>query len=191
MPGAYYQRNLPHWQEDGRAVFITWRLSGSLPLAVISRLRSSKSAEVGKRFREFDIALDAASSGPLWLKDDRVAELVGAATARVAEQGLGRVHAWVVMPNHVHVLMEPKVAMGRITQLLKGRTARQANIILGRTGEHFWQDESFDHWVRDEGELLKIKKYIEQNPVVAGLVSRAEDWKWSSASGDRVLQRGF
>ena len=186
MPGAYYERNLPHWQEDGRAIFITWRLSGSLPVAVMSRLRSSKSVEVGKRFRDFDIALDAAGSGPLWLKDDRVAELAGAAIARVAEQGLGRVHAWVVMPNHVHVLMEPKVEIGRITQRLKGRTAREANVVLGRTGQHFWQEESFDHWVRHEAELVKIKKYIEENPVAAGLVEQAEDWKWSSAGRARV-----
>jgi len=61
-------------------------------------------------------------------------------------------------------------------------TRRQANAILGRTGRPFWQDESFDHWVRGPEELEKIVRYIEENPVAAGLVERAERWRWSSAS---------
>jgi len=53
---------------------------------------------------------------------------------------------------------------------------------LGFSGSHFWQDESFDHWIRNPGEWHKIRKYIEQNPVAAGLVDKPEDWPWSSAS---------
>ena len=126
-------------------------------------------------------ALDSASTGPRWLRDERVADVVAAGIKRVAEDGLCRVHAWVVMPNHVHVLMEPRASLGAITKRLKGTTARAANSILGRTGKYFWQDESFDHWVRDEAQFAKIKRYIERNPVAAGLVARGEDWKWSSA----------
>ena len=66
-------------------------------------------------------------------------------------------------------------------QSLKGVTARDANRILGRTGETFWQAESYDHWVRDEKEWLRIAGYIENNPVKAGMVSLAEDYRWSSA----------
>jgi alkanesulfonate monooxygenase SsuD/methylene tetrahydromethanopterin reductase-like flavin-dependent oxidoreductase (luciferase family) len=50
------------------------------------------------------------------------------------------------------------------------------------TGERFWQDESFDHWVRDPAEWQKIRAYIERNPVSAGLVAKPEEWPWSSAS---------
>jgi REP element-mobilizing transposase RayT len=64
---------------------------------------------------------------------------------------------------------------------LKGSTARQANLILGRTGESFWQDESFDHRVRNEAELYRIVRYVEYNPVVAGLATNPGDWLWSSA----------
>jgi REP element-mobilizing transposase RayT len=64
---------------------------------------------------------------------------------------------------------------------LKGSTARQANLILGRTGEAFWQDESFDHRVRDEVELHRIVRYVEHNPVNASLVANPGDWPWSSA----------
>jgi hypothetical protein len=60
------------------------------------------------------------------------------------------------MPNHVHVLLLPKMSLPVIMRWLKGSTARQANLILGRTGEAFWQDESFDHRVRDEAELDRL-----------------------------------
>jgi REP element-mobilizing transposase RayT len=86
------------------------------------------------------------------------------------------------MPNHVHVLILPHVALPQITHWIKGTTAREANRLLGRTGELFWQDESFDHWVRNEREFHRIVAYIEENPVSAGLVATAEDWPWSSAT---------
>jgi putative transposase len=90
--------------------------------------------------------------------------------------------AFVVMSNHVHVLLLPKIAPSRLMQSLKGVTAREANRALCRTGETFWQAESYDHWVKDEQEREKITRYIENNPVTAGLVARAEDYCWSSAS---------
>jgi putative transposase len=70
----------------------------------------------------------------------------------------------------------------QITHWIKGRTAREGNLLLGRTGEPFWQDESYDHWVRNEREFHRIVKYIEWNPVSAGLVTKPEDWPWSSAT---------
>jgi len=87
----------------------------------------------------------------------------------------------VVMANHVHLLIEPSVPLARITKVLKGFTARRANQLLGRTGERFWQEESYDHWVRNEQEFYRIAAYIERNPVAAGLVEKPEDWAWSSA----------
>ncbi len=90
------------------------------------------------------------------------------------------------MANHVHVLLLPRVAPTRLLQSLKGVTAREANLLLGRTGESFWQRESYDHWVRDSAELERIVAYIENNPVKAGLVPRAEDYRWSSAGEGRA-----
>jgi len=69
---------------------------------------------------------------------------------------------------------------------LKGVTARDANSILSRKGKHFWQDESFDHWVRSPREFDRIRTYIEMNPVSAGLASCPEDWPWSSATNKPV-----
>jgi REP-associated tyrosine transposase len=177
----YYERTLPHWQPEGRDLFITFRLSGSLPSHIMSALRASKTKELGKRFREFDNELDKSSSGPLWLREPRIAELIVVEIKNLAKQGICGIYAWVVMPNHVHLLLKPRKSMAIITKALKGTTARQANLLLKRTGNHFWQDESFDHWIRDEAEFEKVKKYIERNPVVAGLVGKETDWDWSSA----------
>ena len=88
---------------------------------------------------------------------------------------------YVVMPNHVHMLIMPIQPVSVITRWLKGSTARRANSMLRRTGKPFWRDESFDHWVRNGRELHRIIDYIEMNPVEAGLVEVAEDWPWSSA----------
>jgi type I restriction enzyme R subunit/putative DNA methylase len=90
------------------------------------------------------------------------------------------------MPNHAHLLILPKVPVPVIMRWLKGSTARRANLLLGRTGQRFWQDESFDHWVRHNTELDRIVQYIEENPLAAGLVSSAELWPWSSAGWQAV-----
>jgi putative transposase len=84
--------------------------------------------------------------------------------------------------NHVHVLLTPLVELRQVTKAKKSYSARKADEILGRTGEPFWQDESYDHWIRNEEELNRVIRYIEWNPVKASLVERIEDWPWSSAS---------
>ena len=90
--------------------------------------------------------------------------------------------AWVVMPNHVHLLILPQVELPQITQWIRGRTAREANVLLGRVGQPFWQHESYDHWVSNEKELQRIAAYVEENPVSAGLAATPEDWPFSSAT---------
>jgi len=76
------------------------------------------------------------------------------------------------MANHVHLLVLPRVSPSRFLQTLKGYTAREANRLLGRTGQPFWQAESYDHVVRDDRESDRIKGYIENNPAKAGLVAK-------------------
>ena len=61
---------------------------------------------------------------------------------------------------------------------LKRFTAKEANRILFRTGQPFWQDESYDSAVRDDAEFRRIANYIEMNPVRAGLVEKPEDWEF-------------
>ena len=86
-----------------------------------------------------------------------------------------------MIANHVHVLLLPLISPSHLLKSLKGATAHAANRLLGRTGEPFWQRESYDHLVRDDKERKRVAAYIENNPVRAGLVSRAEGYPWSSA----------
>jgi putative transposase len=177
----FYRRHLPHWQKNGSALFITWRLYGSLPAQIFRDIRINDNA--GKQFALLDRELDKASYGPIWLKDARLAQTV-VDSLRFGEEHLElyRLSAYVVMSNHVHVLIWPRELLDRITKCIKNYTSRECNRILGTTGQKFWQDESFDHAVRTEEEFYRIKRYIEINPVKAGLVTRPEDWPWSSAS---------
>ena len=114
-----------------------------------------------------------------------IAKLVVDAIHR-AEQQMQHyeLHAYVVMSNHVHMLVSPKVEVSKLTHSLKRFTAREANRILGLTGRPFWQEESYDRQVRDAAEFERIKRYIEYNPVVSGVVASPQDFPWSS--GGRV-----
>jgi len=183
---AYYQRHLPHWQPDGAALFITWRLHGSLPASLLKQpSEPSEQATAGQAFRALDSLLDAAPTGPMWLRNPGVAAMVVSTLRRgESEMNWYRLAAFVVMSNHVHVLLEPAAPATKITQWIKGTTAREANRLLGRVGERFWQHESYDHWARNETEFQRIMRYIEFNPVAAGLVGGIEKWPWSSASAD-------
>ncbi len=97
--------------------------------------------------------------------------------------------AFVVMPNHVQVVLMPYEKLSGIMRWIKASTAVRANQVLGRTGQGFWQREYFDHWIRSSRELSRIIEYTEANPVKAGLAGCAEAWLWSSASkntGDKI-----
>jgi len=136
----------------------------------------------GHAFVAQDRALDRCSSGPLWLRHPRVADLLAhAILIGENERQYYELGAWVIMPNHVHLLILPKVPVAVLMRWLKGSTARSANRILGRTGQPFWQDESYDHYLRRSSQIGRTAAYIEQNPVSAGLVRCAECWPWSSA----------
>jgi hypothetical protein len=185
----FYRRKLPHWHPDiseAAFLFVTWRLAGSIPRTRLPPKRlageSACPTLTGRAFLALDREADKAVFGPVWLRDTRVARVVANALL-YGETGRDfyQLRAWVIMPNHVHAVLRPKTSLPVIMRWLKGSTARQANLILGRTGEAFWQDESFDHRVRDEVELHRIVRYVEHNPVNASLVANPGDWPWSSA----------
>jgi REP-associated tyrosine transposase len=178
---VYYQRNLPHWQPQGKRIFLTWRLYGSLAAVFLSNLHKNTSLEPRKKFLSLDGRLDCADFGPVWLKETQIAQAVVNAIGSVANEGWCIVFAYVVMPNHVHLLLEPKTELRLVTRAIKGPTARVCNEFLNRTGQPFWQQESYDHWVRNPSSFERIRRYIENNPVSAGLVKSPERWEWSSA----------
>jgi putative transposase len=160
-------------------LFLTWHLHGSLPA---SRYPPPHKVSAGQAFVWIDRYLDEARSGPMFLGQGPIARLVVESLFRGVALGHYELAAWVVMANHVHVLLLPKVSPSRLLKSLKGYTAREANRLLRTTGEPFWQRESYDRWVRDKAEWHKIAAYIENNPVRAGLVSHAEQFPWSSAN---------
>ena len=177
----HYERRLPHWDTVDQPLFVTFRLHGSLPAHRV--FPPDGLADSGKAFVAMDRLLDRGASGPLYLKRPELADLVVAAL-HDGESRFHRyqLHAYVVMPNHVHVLVTPRVVATRWLAPLKGFTAHQANELLGRSGQAFWQDESYDHLVRSEVEFDRIQYHIEENPVKAGLALEPERYLWSSAA---------
>jgi putative transposase len=176
---VFCRRRLPHWQPAGKPVFLTWHLHGSLP----QNRFPPPGLSAGHAFVWMDRYLDEARHGPTWLAREEIARIVVDAMRYAADTlGYYDLDAYVVMANHVHVLVEPHVAVTRLLQCIKGFSAREANRVLDRTGEPFWQSECYDHWVRDEAELRRVRCYIENNPVRAGLARRPQDYRWSSAN---------
>ncbi len=174
-----YWRRLPHVSATKQPVFLTWRLHGSLPS---HRPFPAGALRSGQAFAALDRLLEEAGTGPFYLRQPAVAALVVEAihynsrTLRHYD-----LHAFVVMPNHVHLLVSPAIALPKLTKSLKGITAKRANAMLASIGRPFWQEESYDHVVRCETEFERIRRYIEENPVRAGLVRRTSEYRWSSA----------
>ena len=193
-PASIYKRSLPHWQQAGATYFVTFWLVDSLPKEVFDRWReemnlalrkAAKAADasesekrdaaekIAEEYREkLDRHLDE-SIGECWLRDPDVSAIVADALHHF-DGGRYLLGSYVIMPNHVHVLVRPAMEhkLPDILQSWKSFSAKEANKVLGRTGE-FWQAESFDHIVRDEQQLEKFGRYIEENPLKAGIVARA------------------
>ena len=135
----------------------------------------------GKAFVCMDRLLHSNRAGPMYLNIESIAQC----TVDAILQGRGTdyiLHAWVVMPNHVHLLITPQTELPKLLHKLKGSTARASNLLLSRTGAPFWQPESYDHLVRNSGELRRIESYIVGNPVFAGLAESPGQYRWSSAA---------
>jgi REP element-mobilizing transposase RayT len=174
----FYRRRLPHFDETERSAFITWRLYDSLPP---NRAFPAEALTSGQAFAAMDRLLEQARTGPFYLREPVIADMIVEAINYNADSlGHYALHAFVVMPNHVHLLVTPAVSLPKLTKSLKGITAKRANAILGSTGTTFWQEESYDHLVRNADEFERITRYIEHNPVRAGLVRESGDYRWSS-----------
>ena len=147
------------------------------PGETVSARRTRESKLV---FATADRFLDRGVDGPMHLNDPRAAKIVEDSILFRARERYD-LFAWCVMSNHVHVLFTPRWVQRESTKGIKGFTAYEINGLQGVRGRVFWQDESYDHWSRDETEMLRIIRYIENNPVADHLCPRPEDWPWSSA----------
>ncbi len=168
-------RRLPHYNAIGEPLFVTFRLHGSLPTG---RVFPSGRLSSGKAFACLDRLLDEQRAGPAYLRMPPIAEVVVDAIGKGSASDY-RLHTWVVMPNHVHLLITPQAGVPSLMRRLKGTSARESNKLLGQTGRPFWQDESYDRLIRNTNEF---QNYILQNPVRARLARSAEEYPWSSMS---------
>jgi REP element-mobilizing transposase RayT len=172
----FHTRRLPHYDRLDHPTFLTWRLAGTLPKGRHFRPETTS----GEAFLAMDRLLDDGRTGPQYLRQPEIANMLVEAI-RYRDGLAYQLHNYVVMPNHVHLLITPRKPLPRLTQSLKQFTATEANRILGQTGRPFWQDETYDRLVRDKEEFDRIASYIEINPVRAGLAATPQEFTWSSA----------
>jgi REP element-mobilizing transposase RayT len=166
---------VPHFDSQDVTQFVTFRLADSLPAAVLARLADAARPET-LRHEMLD-----HSWGECWLRSEPIARLVEDAFF-MFDGARYRLHAWTIMPNHVHVLLtvKPDHPLGSVVGSWKRFTARKANEHLKRSGP-FWQTEYWDRFVRNEAHFSAAEEYIDQNPVKAGLVSESRLWPYGSA----------
>ncbi|MCL4548831.1 MAG: transposase [Bacteroidetes bacterium] len=180
----FHRRNLPHLYYNEGKYFITFRLVDSLPLEFLERIHKEFNNSIDelsikekKIFKKYDELLNKAYKGDKYLSIPEVAEIVRR-TIQYEDDRDVKVICYCIMPNHVHLvfeLMKNNRGISKIMQSIKRVSSKRSNEFLKRTGK-FWQDESFDRWIRDDKELFNIINYVLENPVNAGLV---DDWrKW-------------
>jgi len=179
---------LPHFDSKGKTQFLTWRQIDAVPKDMVvvwqEELKAEKDEHRVKELRRRVEKYCDAGYGSCLLKDPRAAE----ATVQVLQKHAGvlyNLRHWVLMPNHVHLLLTPleQISLEKIAHQLKGESAREINRALGRLGS-LWAIETFDRYIRNEDHFLRTAQYIEGNPVKAGLCELPESWPWSSAAPD-------
>ncbi len=221
-PVSISQRRLPHWQAEQAVYWVTFRLGDSIPQEKLRQWKADRDAwkthhpepwtdEIWAEYdRQFTSRMDAwldAGMGSRALARADVREAVKECLMKF-DGARVLVHAAVIMPTHVHCLLQPiphqdgdrlhvcnppengKMSLSELLKGIKGASARAANKILGLTGT-FWMDESYDHIVRNERQYRFFEGYIQANPVKTGL-KPSEYWlmvKRDEAREERAEQQ--
>lgn len=199
----YYRRKLPHYQNIGGLFFVTYNLKSAVEKSELEKLqhrfdeRVAKlpedkklyySEELDKEYRryfgEYDKALHRSKRNQ-WLKDERCAKIVSD-SLHYWDNIRIELLSYCIMSNHVHAVFRvfetdekgKKLYLQDIMESIKKFTAREGNKILGREGQ-FWQNESYDRFVRNRNELFRIISYVLDNPIKAGLCKSRDEWNWS------------
>jgi|SRR3989344_128303 len=180
---------LPHWTKEGAAYNVSFRLADSVPqerLAAWKEERKELLQKIADRkitpseeqrltyllSEKIEHYLDAGH-GHCWLRNPAIAQLVKNALEYFDGERY-QLHAWCIMPNHVHVVLEPiSHPLHEILRSWKMFTAREANKVLQRSGL-FWQTEYFDHLIRNDESLERAVEYVWNNSDAAGL----KNWEW-------------
>jgi REP element-mobilizing transposase RayT len=178
--GWHERGYLPHRDEPGLTQFVTFRLIDSFPESLRSEWQHLLQIEDDRERRaQVESYLDKGR-GDCYLLRPEVAQLVEN-NFRDFSGNRYDLRAWVVMPNHVHILFKVgDVSMSEIVGAWKKHTARMANKLLKKRGA-FWAEDYFDVFMRDQEHERRTIRYIEANPTRAKLVKCPEQWQWSSA----------
>lgn len=189
MIGMYHDR-LPHWVVDYGCYALTFHCADSLPAVALEKLReivaSDRSVESSddafleesrRRFKIMEHYLDQ-SYGTSPFKADSLRQ----AMHEFLEDfdGVFRFRHWVMMPNHLHLLTEPMRfestnGFKRAIKDFKMKSTFFANRELDRSGR-LWMTSDYDRWVRDVAEYRRWVKYLQANPVKAGLCRQPSNW---------------
>ncbi|MDP4584638.1 MAG: transposase [Verrucomicrobiales bacterium] len=185
---------LPHWEQTGVTYFITFRLGDSIPQSQLKSWKAERShwisrhpepwteseeAEYHRRFSaEIDRLLDQGTGSCLLRKPDAAATLSGVLTH--SHKKLYFMHAFVIMPNHVHLLasLDDETSLAEKVKIWKGVSANRINQIVRREGD-LWQKNYFDRIIRDHGHFIRVARYIRTNPE-KGMVKQGEFLLWES-----------
>ncbi|HWA83558.1 MAG TPA: transposase [Fimbriimonadaceae bacterium] len=184
--GWYSRGYLPHRDDEGLIQFITFRLYDSMPAELLDvwkeELRSFPKTKADSELRSRILKYVDRGHGQCFLRIPAVANLVQSTLLRFHAERYELLE-WVVMPNHVHVLIEPRLnwSLDGILHSWKSYTAKKANQLLGRRGT-FWYREYYDRWIRNEEHYARVVEYIAGNPVKANLCAAAEEFPWCSSS---------
>ncbi|MBI5773489.1 MAG: transposase [Verrucomicrobia bacterium] len=191
---------LPHLKREGGTYFVTFRQAGTLPRDVLLRFKAERESildhalaakrpltwhEQEELFRWYSGRVDRhldCGHGECHLRRPACAEVVAGAL-KFFDGERYELRAWVVMPNHVHVVIRPKPphTLSEILHSWKSFTAHEINRLLPEKAVPFWQGESYDHLIRDDEDLHRCWHYTLMNPVNAGLCAEPHLWPWSSA----------
>lgn len=191
-PQNYHCRGyLPHLELKPLQV-VTFRLADSVPREVIDQWKcemerqGTQSEEMKVRLRKLIDQYEDAGYGHCYLKDERIAKLVED-TLFFYDGTHYRLVRWCIMPNHVHVMIEPmeSFTLSTILKEWKSYTSHVAKKMLG-IKEPFWMQEYYDRYVRDMNHYNNAVEYIDNNPVRAGLAEEPPLWRWSSAYWESI-----
>jgi len=183
---------LPHIINFQSTYFVTFRLADSLPTALLlswqnelqhKRILDKPQSE--EFFYEYERKIEKYLDnchGHCWLKNHDIASVVQNAL-RYFNGERYDLHAWTIMPNHVHVLftVAANQTVSSILHSWKSFTSKQANKLLGTSGR-FWQPEYFDRLITSSRQLEFTLRYILNNPVKAGLCKEFQQWPWFGCS---------
>ncbi|NOT49416.1 MAG: transposase [Acidobacteria bacterium] len=174
---------LPHFNVERSTQFVTFRLADSMPQNLLKKWKIEletgqiNNVDFRKRIEHY---LDQGY-GSCSLCEKRIATKIKE-TLLKWDSVRYRLIAWVIMPNHVHILIEllEEHELSEIMHSIKSYTAHEANKILQRKGQ-FWSIESFDRYIRDARHYVNTIRYIENNPVKAGLCGEPDQWEFGRA----------